>query len=158
MDTTDTHCRYIVAMDPGKTTGYVLYDRQDGKFGSYETDFDQTCKWLVTHAGSYGPDLLIVSESFLITQQTAKNTQAPWSLELIGVARYVARNMTHRDLVLQAPATAKRFSSDERLKMMGWHVPGKGHANDAARHLLLALATRGWLSNETLSSLATPIP
>lgn len=155
MDRPDGTCRYIVAIDPGKMTGYALYDREEGKFSSYETSFDDTCRYLASHAATWKEDLLIVSESFIITVQTAKNTQSPWSLELIGVARYISRALTGRDLILQAPATAKRFASDDRLKTMGWHVPGKGHANDAARHLLLTLATRGWLSQDKLKELAT---
>ena len=148
---------YVLAIDPGKTTGYALYDRASDTFGSGELTYDDTCELLLKTASQYGDDLLVVSEAFIITQQTAKNTQAPWSLELIGVARHYSRLHTGRDLILQAPATAKRFSSDERLKTMSWYKPGKGHANDAARHLLLALATRGWLSHDILVELATPV-
>jgi hypothetical protein len=105
-------------------------------------------------ASKHGANLILVSESFRITMQTAKNTQAPWSLELIGVARMVSRLYTGRELHMQDPSAAKRFSSDAKLKHMGWYQPNKGHANDAARHLLLTLATRGWLSVELLRQLA----
>lgn len=154
---TDDTCRYVLAIDPGKATGFAIFDRETGAFESQELTFDETCKQLAAFATLHKSNILIVSESFIITVQTAKNTQSPWSLELIGVARYISRALTGRDLILQAPATAKRFASDERLKIMDWYRPGKGHANDAARHLLLALATRGWLGNETLGALATPI-
>ena len=151
----DTGCRYVAAFDPGKLTGWALYDRETEEFDSGQTNFDETCNLVFALGQKHLATLLVVSESFIITQATAKNSQAPWSLELIGVMRYASRMYTRRDLVTQAPATAKRFSSDERLKQMGWHRPGKGHANDAARHLLVTLATRGWLDRATLTMLTT---
>jgi hypothetical protein len=37
---------------------------------------------------------------------------------------------------------------------MGFFLKGKGHANDASRHLLVYLATHGFLDNETLNLFA----
>jgi hypothetical protein len=145
--------RYILTMDPGLTTGVALYDREQDRFHSDQLDFNGTCAFLMQQGSHKGEDLVIVSESFIITQQTPKNTQAPWSLELIGVARMVSRTWCGRDLHKQDPASAKRFASDARLKHLGWHKPGKGHANDAARHLLLLLATRAWIPQSTLAEL-----
>jgi hypothetical protein len=133
---------WILALDPGKTTGWATYN--EGNFESGQTNFMETCQLIRDMATWEKTDLHIVSESFLITMQTVKNTQAPWSLELIGVARYFAQELTGQDLTLQMPSAAKRFSSDERLKAFGWHKPGKGHANDAARHLLLFMVSHGW--------------
>jgi hypothetical protein len=146
----------LLAIDPGKATGYAFVDLAHNMvFESGECTFDETCKLLTSMASHYKSTMHIVSESFIINANTVKNTQAPWSLELIGVARWVSRVYTGRDLVLQAPAAAKRFSSDDKLKQLGWHSPGKGHANDAARHLLLRLASTGKLSNAVLTSLVS---
>lgn len=132
----------VMAIDPGKTSGWATFDLATEEFKSGQEDFDGACAVMMYAAD---PNVQLVSEAFLITVQTAKNTQATWSLELIGVARYVARSLAGRDLILQAPGAAKRFSSDERLKRLGWYKPGQGHANDAARHLLLCLVkTRLW--------------
>lgn len=146
----------IIVLDPGKTTGLVTFDTVTAEFTAHELNFDDTCNVLKTllDTAIEGADVHVISESFIITQQTAKNTQAPWSLELIGVARYLSRQYTGRDLVLQQPAAAKRFSSDARVKAMGWWTPAKGHANDAARHLLLFTATRGFISEERLVEFA----
>ncbi len=146
--------RYILALDPGLTTGIALYDREENRFHSEQQNFDGTCAVLLQQASHKGEDLVIVSEAFIITPATPKNTQAPWSLELIGVARMVSRTWCKRDLAKQDAASAKRFSSDARLKHMGWHKPGKGHANDAARHLLLLLATRAWIPQSVLAELS----
>lgn len=144
-------------LDPGKTTGFVTHGPATDWFTAREMDFDTTCRELLYLGNKYGADLTIICESFIIGAHTAKNTQAPWSLELIGVARAVSRVWTGKDVALQSPATAKHFSSDERLKLMGWYTPRKGHANDAARHLLVYLATHGLLSSDKLKSLVSVV-
>lgn len=141
--------RYVLALDPGKMTGWASYDRETGEFLSGQTNFEETCRLLLHRVGGPSHDQLdLVCESFIITVQTAKNTQATWSLELIGVARMVSELYCQQPLTLQQPASAKRFSSDERLKKLGWYTPGKGHANDAARHLMLYMVARKWWPEE----------
>jgi hypothetical protein len=121
----------ILAVDPGKMSGLAFHDYETRRADFHEFEFDNTCAYVMEKAREYRERLLLVSESFIITINTAKNTQAPWSLELIGVMRYVSRTLTGRDLTLQQPAAAKRFSSNERLKLMGYWTPGlAGHAKD----------------------------
>lgn len=148
------HAPRILALDPGKTTGTAYHDTETGDVEFRQLNFDDTCQYAGTLTAKHGESLLIVAESFIITANTAKNSQAPWSLELIGVARFFSRFYCGRDLRLQSPASAKRFSSDERLRMLGWYNKGMGHANDAARHLLLLEATRGYLTTEQLQQFA----
>lgn len=136
--------RYVLAIDPGKTTGIAFWDNEDQRIWTAQANFLETCVLLHTRAFEHKEDLVIVSESFVITIHTAKNTQAQWSIELIGVARFMSQAYCGLDLVTQQPAAAKRFSSDDRLKTLGWYKPGQGHANDAARHLLLYLVSHGW--------------
>lgn len=147
----------IVVLDPGKTTGVVDWKTtEDGSVVTgVEMQFQPLCRYLLTDVATSRPGTVIVAESFIITSATAKNTQAPWSLEVIGVARMVSELYCGRDLRLQQAASAKRFSSDARLKRLGWWTPGKGHANDAARHLLLYVATHGLLPNSILEEFAS---
>ena len=80
-------------------------------------------------------------ESYVITASTLRKTRGEnWSLESIGALRWMANK--HRvEFVLQTPADAKRFADDRKLKAAGWYFPTPGgHANDAARHLMLYLA------------------
>lgn len=155
-----TDVKRIIVLDPGKTTGLVDWDDTIGDgnptFDAHEFNFKDTCGFLMGLAQGvkWLPHTLLVCESFIITPQTAKNTQAPWSLELIGVARMVSELYLQRPLILQQPASAKRFSSDVRLQRMGWYLRGRGHANDASRHLLLLMATRGLLSQDILHEFA----
>lgn len=147
--------RYILVIDPGKTSGIAYHDTVEDKTEFAELNFGETAEFIHSAADLHRDNLIIISESFLITPNTAKNTQAPWSLELIGVARYAAQKYTGRDLQTQMPSAAKRFASDARLRHIGWWTKGKGgHANDAARHLLLFEATRGYIEEERLAALS----
>ena len=150
--------QYILALDPGKTSGWAAYNCETREFKSGQTDYDETCRMLVNMSAFEQPllhtEVDIVSESFIITVNTAKNTQATWSLELIGVARMVSRRYGGQELVLQSPSAAKRLMSDELLKALEWYVPGKGHANDAARHLGLFLMSRGWMDDRVKAFIA----
>ena len=99
-------------------------------------------------------DLTIVCESFIINARTARVTQAPWSLEIIGCIRYLSQKFCGKDLVMQTPSEAKSFSSNDKLKKIGWFQRGTaGHDNDASRHLLLYAARQKILSNEDLREL-----
>jgi hypothetical protein len=148
--------RHLWVADPGKMSGLVTLDTETNEFSPFELGFDDMCRTLMSAVDIHHTrgGLLLISESFIITQQTGKNTQAPWSLELIGVMRMISQIYLGRSLVLQQPASAKRFSSDDRLRRLGWYTPKKGHANDAARHLLLLMATRGLLPQEVLHEFA----
>ena len=88
---------------------------------------------------------VIVCEDFRITMQTAKKSAQPDALKIIGALDYLA----FRDgakFVLQTPADAKRFATDDRLRKAGLWTPGRRHANDAARHLFLYLCKKGLLN------------
>lgn len=150
---TNVPARHIWWLDPGKTTGFSTLDRWANEFTAVELDFDATCRKLLT-APSLTDGVILGAESFIITVNTAKNSQAPWSLELIGCARMISNLYLGRKLEIQSPAVAKRFSSDARLKYAGFWTPGKGHANDSSRHLLVYMATHGLLDSEMLNHFA----
>ena len=128
----------ILAIDPGKRTGWA--ELRHGLFSSGQTDGDDYLVWL-GEALSEGIDpTAVVIEDFIYTEQTAKKTRQTWSTEAIGVVRFLCRKHGI-PLTIQTPADAKRFSTDAKLRTMDWYRPSKGgHANDAARHLLLYCA------------------
>lgn len=133
--------RFVLGIDPGKTTGVALYDLLTEHIDGAELAEDEVGRWLETIIFQVRPAVVI--ESFTITQHTARNSQAPWSLEIIGMARHFAAKHGC-SFTLQRPADAKAFSTDARLKALGWWRPGKGHMADAQRHTLLFLAKNGW--------------
>lgn len=125
----------FVGVDPGKTTGVCSFSIEKGEdypscLESYELTFLGAGQYLENHMGSY--ETIIACEAFLITSQTAKNSQAPWSLEVIGLVHYFSEK-NHVPVVMQPPSFAKRLVSNDVLRRAKLYVAGE-HARDAARH------------------------
>ena len=131
----------IVAIDPGKTTG-VAWTR--GLVMSpvvAEMNQDDLYDWLVN-----GNDLrhlhstVYVVESFTLRPGAKSHQTQP--LEIIGFIDGAVRSGLFKgSLVKQSPAQGKSFGTDEKLKKLGFWVPGKGHAMDAMRHLVTYAVT-----------------
>ena len=85
---------------------------------------------------------LVIVEKLTITAQTAKKSRdIQQGIELVGVVKHYAR-LYERELVEQTPGDAMRFATNEKLKRIGWHVPGPDHQNDARRHILTVIVER----------------
>lgn len=149
----------IIGIDPGKKTGVGIWDNIGGtdSFESYEMDVEEFWGWFIPFVHEHraaGRDVRLVCESFIITIHTAKNTQATWSLELIGLVKYVGFAYGC-EVTLQSPSVGKSFGTDGKLRLMGWWKKGAaGHANDAARHLVTYMANRKFIPVEKLIELA----
>lgn len=130
----------LLAVDPGLLTGMAFIDISDRMapkpLAALEADppaFFATAESTIT---KYADDLVVVCENFLITERTAKLSQAPWSLMYRGVLEFLCWKHSV-PFVLQTPQETKAFASDDKLKKTGfWHVGGEGHANDAYRHAM----------------------
>lgn len=142
--------RFIFGIDPGKITGYAILNTKRREF---ETEGQakqyQFCTIVESWLELYGKQTSVICESFIITMATAKNSQAPWSLELIGVARFLSQKYG-ADFKLRSPADAKRFSTNDKLKKIGWYVSGQQHLNDAKRHVLISAVEQGVVSPHDL--------
>lgn len=130
--------KLVVAIDPGLLTGACIvgFDPDGGckLYQSRELTFREILPWcqLELPTADY-----VVAERFTVNQRTIKNTQAPWSLEALGVVRAVLLQQD-RNLSLQNPGDAMKFVSNEMLHRLElWHRGGEGHANDALRHAVL---------------------
>ncbi len=129
----------IIAVDPGKTTGWARLN-DAGSFESGEQSLYATVYFIhETMKQGVGSKLEIICEDFIFTKETLKKSRQIYSTEGIGALRYLTE-LYGVPYYIQTPAAAKRFSTDEKLKTIGWYRPGQGHANDAARHLLLHAA------------------
>lgn len=143
--------RRVIAVDPGKMTGLSVFTLETGGEPvlqwSAEVDED-TFATAVRYEMDRYPDLEVVCERFIITTQTAKNSQAPYSLELIGNLKQIVRDHGRSvdSIFFQKPADAMNLFPNAALKKIGyWHVGGKDHANDSIRHALTYLAGNGWM-------------
>lgn len=136
-------CRYLLAIDPGLATGVCLIDLIDPenpvKVWAVEATtnefYDQIAQ-LVAH-----PETHVVIEDFKITVETGKLSDAPWSLNLIGVVQYLCY-LNGKVLDFQLPSQ-KPFATNEKLRAVDfWYVGGEGHANDALRHAMIWIVDR----------------
>lgn len=135
---------WILAVDPGGTTGWSLFRNSAEKPESFQdTPYDFQCKAHDLLMQDDARDALLVVERFTITAATAKKSQQPEALYQIGTLKYLAERLAGLSLNFQSPAEVMRLVTDQRLKSLGWYVPGREHSNDSLRHLVTFLAKRG---------------
>lgn len=151
----------VLAVDPGKVSGVVFMQWSGEKtdlpviqysMESLEEYYAYHVLGALKHWHLY-EKFTVACERFTITAQTVRNSQAPFSLEQIGVLKHLCRE--HKfpvdEIRFQAPVDAKNMFPNPALKKLGiWHRGGEGHANDAIRHALLALAKQGWVPSGLL--------
>lgn len=153
--------KYVLSIDPGKASGVCLLEwdevsdnpevmysgePQPEEFAGVVVDLLNN----LSHMQSFS----VVCERFVINAQTIKNSQAPYSLEQIGVLKHLCRvsGFSVDDIAFQSPVDAKTMFPNDKLKKIGtWHKGGEGHANDAIRHALLRLTRLGWIPRVLLS-------
>ena len=144
---------YVLAIDPGKMTGMTLFKREPGSDPELvwsreveQTEYAEPIREVLSN-----PEILesltVVCERFIINAQTVRNSQAPFSLEQIGILKQCLfdTGKSSEDIMFQAPADAMAMFTNEKLKKLGyWHRGGAGHALDAIRHALLRFVKMGW--------------
>ena len=145
----------VLAVDPGKASGIALLQwepesGQDPELVYSEEvqpeEFAQEVRIGLVNIKD-GEPFHVACESFIINAQTVRNSQAPYSLEQIGVLKHLCREAGYdpSNIAFQPPVNAKNMFPNPTLKKLGcWHVGGKGHALDAIRHGLLRLVKAGW--------------
>lgn len=152
--------RLIIAVDPGKMTGVCVLrmvdDADPVMMHSCELSVVEFAPYIrgIFNEQHHKSSLDIVCERFTITPQTGKNSQAPWSLEQIGILKQICRDneIDEDSITWQLPANAMTMFSNEKLKRLGyWHRGGDGHANDAIRHALLRAVSVGWVPKALLN-------
>jgi hypothetical protein len=150
---------YVIAVDPGKMTGWAYtwlmetWDANNVTAG--QTPAAEFCDWIADTPAFMMAGNLFIVESFTITASTARKSPQPDALETIGVLKFLARRSGAR-LEEQMPSAAKRFVSDTQLRNLNLWYPGKDHARDAIRHLVLGIVSHGGgqAREELLQSLA----
>lgn len=159
--------KFILAVDPGKATGVALFrwesDSEPVLVDSCEPQPDEfaiVIRRMFNEIDNYSQInetvslVHVVCERFVINAQTVRNSQAPYSLEQIGVLKQCLRDIgiDVESILWQSPADAKAMFPNAAIKKVGyWHKGGEGHALDAIRHGLLCLVKRGWKPSKLLS-------
>lgn len=120
--------------DPGLTTGWASLEIAS-MFDSGQAPFEDVGEMLTTWAETLGPRLWVGWELYNVTQGGGAAGTPKYSLETIGMLRWICH--AHGVTVLKAMPSASRKLGDEiKLKKLGWRRRGQVHANDAAMHLL----------------------
>jgi hypothetical protein len=151
----------VLSIDPGKSSGVacLVWDGTPEKkpeiHYSEEAQPEEFASSVERGLGTWRSydKFLVVCERFVINAQTVRNSQAPYSLEQIGVLKHLCRENDYLvdNIRFQAPVDAKRMFPNQTLKDLGvWHRGGEGHANDALRHALLGMARSGWVPDQLL--------
>lgn len=126
----------FIGVDPGLVTGlcsFTIDEDQATCVDHYQANHLGIGHYFESRYNDWGKsDVVVAMESFIITPGTSKKTQAPWSLETIGIVRYFVEK-AGGSLRMSAPSAHKKLISDDVLKRAGLHFPGEGHATDAAR-------------------------
>jgi hypothetical protein len=142
--------KLILAVDPGKATGLAFFQVEAGQdpvlLSSKEVQQHEYAKPIRDILTSNN-DTEIVCERFTINAQTVRNSQAPFSLEQIGILKQCLLDVgrSAEDIYFQSPSDAKAMFDNSKLKKLGyWHKGGEGHALDAIRHGLLRCVKLGW--------------
>lgn len=126
----------LLAIDPGKTTGYALFiGKTLREYGTVEGS--DTYKLL-----DLLPDIVII-ESFRLypwkaNQQSFSSFE---TVEIIGVLKFLCEQKGIS--YIMQPATIKTVWPDERLKSEGYYVKNR-HSRDAVRHGLYYVFKKGW--------------
>jgi hypothetical protein len=145
--------KYVLAVDPGKVTGVSFFNRVGDADPELiwskeveQIDFAKEIRQVFSR-----PEVLasldVVCERFIINSQTVRNSQAPYSLEQIGILKQCMFDVGFSaDMIFfQAPADAMAMFTNEKLKKLGyWHRGGAGHALDSIRHAVLRFVKTGW--------------
>lgn len=140
--------RLLLAVDPGKTTGWAMLEIDTLELLVGELDGLHSAR---TFFRSMPPPLELIVEDFTISARTVRTKLDYSALRLIGWLELEAYDQTN--FHLQSPAK-KAFGTDNLLRSIGWHSPSTGgHQNDAVRHLLHFIVTKAPYKTELAQQL-----
>lgn len=128
----------IYAFDPGKLTGVATW-AGNGTFHAYQLTVEELYSFVDSAC-----ELIDFAqiEKFTISTRTTKVSRETEPLDVIGYLRYAAWRCGF-PIGWSKPADVMSTFTDASLKKAGMFTPGKGHANDAARHLAWYLVKNG---------------
>jgi hypothetical protein len=132
---------FIVWADPGLMTGLAWYDIASDDFQSGQYGPADLARKLDQLAKGRRSRLVLGYEKFIATSGGRKTSSSEHSQRAIRVLddwAYVSQVQVLRS----QPSSARNLGQVVWLRRLGWYKPGKGHANDAAQHLLADLLKR----------------
>lgn len=136
----------LLAIDPGETTGYSLWDIPNELYGSpFHPDTDMS-KYLVTdgellfHLGIEGLiqwSDVVAFEKFLLYGHKAKTQIGSEfiTVQIIGIIKYIC-NMYKKPWHSETAQHVKGYFTDNKLKIANVYTTKSRHSRDSIRHAL----------------------
>jgi hypothetical protein len=155
----------VLAVDPGLISGvcFITWSDVAGEDPvieySVETDAEKYAGYIRGSLQKWETYdfFAVVCERFVINAQTVRKSQAPYSLEQIGVLKQLCRDSGFpvAGISFQSPVDAKNMFPNRALKTLEfWHVGGAGHALDSIRHGLLYMVRKfKWIPRALLTNI-----
>lgn len=132
----------LLGIDPGLMTGVCMIDFTDIENPIVLMSEELTIEEFYDKIDSLVDEAkFVVAEDFIINADTGKKGAKGWSLELLGITKYLCYHKG-KNIFLQPPSD-KVSMTNEILREAGfWSKGSAGHDNDSLRHALLWLMRR----------------
>lgn len=121
----------VYAFDPGKLTGVAVWDTETSEFFADQLTVHELYEYVDSACDQIGYSQI---EKFTITERTLKVARETDPMDVIGYLKYAAWRCGF-PWGMSIPAEVMSTFPDKSLRKAGMFTTGKGHANDAARHL-----------------------
>lgn len=135
---------HVIGVDPGKMTGIAIYGHNRFLFGDQlpASEVGHFLDGYLDELRRHHPSgrIVIGCERFNVGGSTIKMTRQSDATEVTGKMKDLAKKYGCT-FIIQNAADAKKMGQPKILRTIGWWTKGKEHANDAAKHALLALSS-----------------
>jgi hypothetical protein len=133
----------IIGVDPGAMCGVAVFQwiGSHRYFQSYEKTPLETIRFVRKKIDDMS-GWVVASQRYTISSSGRPVSQQLDAIETNGALRFIVLDSVrlHHEFMLLPQAEAKKIGTTKVLKALGWWQTTKdGHANDAARQVLLAL-------------------
>lgn len=128
----------IAWADIGLITGLAWYDLEHDIFNSWQYTYEDLRKQLDRLADHCDGRMAVGYEKFIVTSGGSRTSTPQHALRAEQVLADFAR-ARNVPLLKPQPSSARKLGQVVYLRRLGWYRPGKGHANDAAQHVLSRL-------------------
>lgn len=143
---------FIVWADPGLLTGLAWFDLSTGDFQSGQYGPEDLRRKLDGLPDTVKKRMIFGYERFIVTSGGPRASTPEHALRAIQVIDGFAKQEII-PLAKAQPSSARNLGSTVYLRRLGWYKPGRGHANDAAQHLLADLLKRRPMPQQIRSKL-----
>lgn len=141
----------VLSVDPGTMTGYAVLDTTEEVPTADQAEF-KVFQHRVAEQFGDRIDVQLVIERFVLNAGSIRKSREGMhdAIQTIGVLEFLARENGWPTPVYQLPADVMRMVDNAALRNLGWYARGKGHANDALRHLAVWSLKQGRISRKDI--------